>query len=111
MSAGPARVLEALRRAGARPLPGAELSKLHRVSRSQIWKDVETLRARGYRIDAAPGDGYRLREVPDRLYAEELRAGLDTRWLGCEILYFDETDSTNRVAAERAREGAPTAAS
>jgi len=107
VSAGPARVLAALRRAGDRPLTGVDLSRAHGVSRTQVWKDVETLRARGYRIEAEAGGGYRLLAAPDRLYPEEIEAGLATRWLGRELHYFDETDSTNRVAAELARDGAP----
>jgi len=107
VSAGPARVLAALRRAGDRPLTGVDLSRAHGVSRTQVWKDVETLRARGYRIEASAGDGYRLLGAPDRLYPDEIEAGLETRWLGRSLHYLDETDSTNRVAAELAREGAP----
>ena len=107
MSAGPARVLAALRRNGDRPLTGVDLSRAHGVSRNQVWKDVETLRARGYRIEAGAGGGYRLLEAPDRLYPEELEAGLTTRWLGRTLHYFDEVDSTNRVACELARSGAP----
>ncbi|HEY5657107.1 MAG TPA: biotin--[acetyl-CoA-carboxylase] ligase, partial [Myxococcota bacterium] len=76
------------------------------VSRAQVWKDVEALRARGYTIAASPGGGYRLVETPDRLYPEELHAGLDTRWLARDIRYFDEIDSTNRVALDLARGGA-----
>ena len=107
MSAGPARVLDALRRAGGRPRSGEALSREHGISRAQVWKDVETLRARGYRIEAEPGGGYHLVSTPDRLYPEELQHGLATRWLARELRYLDETDSTNRVALDWAREGAP----
>jgi BirA family transcriptional regulator, biotin operon repressor / biotin---[acetyl-CoA-carboxylase] ligase len=106
VSAGPVRVLDALRRAGDRPCSGEALSQEHGISRAQIWKDVETLRARGYRIDAEPGGGYRLRGAPDRLFPEEVQHGLATRWLARSIHYHDETDSTNRVALDLAREGA-----
>ncbi len=106
MTAGPARVLDALRRAGGRTCSGESLSAQQDVSRAQIWKHVETLRARGYGIEALAGDGYRLCEVPDRLYPEEIQAGLETRWLGRKIHYFESTDSTNRVALELARNGA-----
>jgi len=106
VTTGPARVLEALRRANGRSCSGEELSERHGVSRSQVWKDVESLRARGYRIEAAPGGGYRLQGIPDRLYPQELLTGLSTRWLGRDIRYCESTDSTNRVALELAREGA-----
>jgi BirA family biotin operon repressor/biotin-[acetyl-CoA-carboxylase] ligase len=77
------------------------------VSRAQIWKHVEALRSQGYAIDAEPGGGYRLTGVPDRLYPQEIGAGLETRWLARDIRYFDRVDSTNRVALELARAGAP----
>ncbi|HXV36530.1 MAG TPA: biotin--[acetyl-CoA-carboxylase] ligase [Myxococcota bacterium] len=106
MSHGPARILDALRRAGGGTCSGELLSSEYGVSRAQIWKHVEALRAKGYKIDGDPGGGYRLCEIPDRLYPEEIRAGLETRWLACDIRYFESVDSTNRVALELARSGA-----
>ena len=81
-------------------------SERYGVSRAQVWKHVESLRALGYKIEATPGDGYQLVESPDRLYPEEILAGLETRWLGQDIRYLETTDSTNRVAQELARAGA-----
>jgi len=103
---GAARVLEALRRAGDRSCSGAALSAEQGVSRAQVWKHVEALRALGYKIEAAPGDGYRLVETPDRLYPEELQAGLETAWLARDLRWFETVDSTNRVAQDLARAGA-----
>lgn len=107
MNEGSARVLAALRRAEGRTCSGVALSEELGVSRAQIWKRVENLRARGYTVDAEAGGGYRLGAVPDRLYPEEVGNGLRTSWLAQEIHYFDETDSTNRVALDLARQGAP----
>jgi len=107
VSTGPAGVLAALRRADGRPCSGEVLSESQGVSRAQIWKDVQTLRGRGYTIEACRGEGYRLVAVPDRLYPEEIACGLRTRWLARRIHHFDETDSTNRVALDLARDGAP----
>lgn len=76
------------------------------MSRTQVWKHVETLRGLGYAIEGARGGGYKLTDAPDRLYAEELLPGLRTRWLARHLHHFEETDSTNRVALELAREGA-----
>ena len=76
------------------------------VSRAQIWKHVERLRGRGYTIEGERGGGYLLTSRPDRLYPEELQAGLGNLWLAKDIHYFDSTDSTNRVAFDLAREGA-----
>jgi BirA family biotin operon repressor/biotin-[acetyl-CoA-carboxylase] ligase len=104
---GTARVLAALRGAGADAISGATLSESLGVSRAQIWKHVEALRARGYEVEGEPGGGYRFVTAPDRLYAEELEARLGTRWLARRFVWLEDTDSTNRVAAELARDGAP----
>jgi BirA family biotin operon repressor/biotin-[acetyl-CoA-carboxylase] ligase len=101
------RVLEALRRTEGEPCSGAGLSQRLQVSRSQIWKHVETLRAKGYGIEGSAGGGYRLISVPDRLYPEEILAGLETRWMARDIRYFESIDSTNRLGFDLAREGAP----
>ena len=106
MRGGPARVLDELRRAGGRSCSGASLSQQLGVSRAQVWKDVEALRGLGYGIEGAAGDGYRLAETPDRLYPEEIHAGLGTRWLARDLRWFESLDSTNRLAVELARDGA-----
>jgi len=107
VSDGAARILEALRRAGPRASSGESLSESLGVSRAQVWKYVEALRARGYQIEGEPGGGYRLTGIPDRLFPEEIHACLATHWLAREIRHLDSTDSTNRVALEWARGGAP----
>lgn len=106
MNPAAARVLGALREAGTDAVSGAALSDGLGVSRAQVWKHVEALRAAGYAIDGEPGGGYRLAAAPDRLYAEEVQPLLHTRWLARNYVWLDTTDSTNRVAADLAREGA-----
>ena len=105
MNRGPARVLDALRRAGGGSRSGEALSAEYGVSRAQVWKHIEELRRRGYTVEAAAGEGYRLTATPDRLYPEELLAGLETRWLARQIQYHEEIDSTNVAALELARAG------
>lgn len=104
---GAARVLAALRAHPQGVLSGEALSEQLGVSRAQIWKHVGGLRKRGYVIEGEPGGGYRLCGRPDRLYAEEVQYGLQTRWLGQQLVHLDETDSTNRLAFDLGREGAP----
>jgi len=107
VSGGAERVLDALRRTEEEPCSGEGLSERLQVSRSQIWKHVESLRGKGYGITGAPGGGYRLISVPDRLYPEEILEGLETRWMARDIRHFETIDSTNRVGFDLAREGAP----
>lgn len=107
MNDGARQVLAALRGAGGSARSGEVLSAELGVSRAQIWKHVSLLRRRGYEIEGEPGGGYRLATLPDRLYPEELAENRRGRWLGAEIEHHEEIDSTNRIAMERGRVGAP----
>jgi BirA family biotin operon repressor/biotin-[acetyl-CoA-carboxylase] ligase len=100
-----AAILDVLRRANGGRCSGEELSSKLGVSRAAVWKQIEGLRRRGYRVEGS-ASGYQLLGIPDRLYVEEVQQGLRTAWLGREIQYFDQTDSTNRVASELAIGGA-----
>ena len=83
---------------------GAELSRQLGMTRAGVWGHIEQLRALGYDIEASPHRGYRLLSSPDSLHADDLysRLGL-TRVIGREIHVFQETTSTNDVAARLAR--------
>lgn len=100
------QILAALIQSDSLPCSGETLSSQLGVSRAQIWKHINQLRKRGYQIEGEAGGGYRLTGLPDRLYPEEVKRNLPTRWLAQTILYLDETDSTNQDAARLAREGA-----
>lgn len=76
------------------------------LSRTAVWKHVEALRTKGYRIDAVPARGYRLVKVPDRLSSLELGPLLGTRELGRTVHYFEALESTNVTAFKLAAEGA-----
>jgi BirA family biotin operon repressor/biotin-[acetyl-CoA-carboxylase] ligase len=106
-STGPVEILTALREHPNSAVSGEALSTRLGVSRAQIWKHVGALRKRGYEIDGEPGGGYRLRGIPDRLYPSEIQLGLDTHWLAQRIEHLEETESTNPVAFDLGREGAP----
>jgi len=103
---GARQVLEQLRRARPEACSGETLSRELGVTRAAVWKNVENLRRRGYRIEGAPTTGYELTGLPDRLYPEEVDTRETCRWLGREVHYLEEVDSTNRVAFELARDGA-----
>lgn len=76
------------------------------LSRTAVWKCVESLRDKGYRIDAVPARGYRLVEIPDRITPLELTPLLGTHDLGRTIHYLDSVPSTNATAHRLAQEGA-----
>jgi BirA family biotin operon repressor/biotin-[acetyl-CoA-carboxylase] ligase len=101
-----AKILAALR-AGPWGVSGAELSRQLGMSRAGVWAHIEALRALGYDIEASPHLGYRLLAAPDALHADDLSARLGkTRVVGREIHVFQQTTSTNDVAARLAQGGA-----
>jgi len=102
-----ADLLSLLREAGAAWVSGEEVSQRLGVSRTAIWKQIEALRAAGYEIEAQPRHGYRLVATPDAVTAAEISAGLATRRLGRVIEYRESTGSTNDLAKQLARSGAP----
>jgi BirA family biotin operon repressor/biotin-[acetyl-CoA-carboxylase] ligase len=85
---------------------GEELSRTLGVSRTAVWKQIKLLRDLGYVIEAIPSRGYRLTASPDSLIPAEIQAELGTRLIGREVVYFEETDSTNIRAHELAEAGA-----
>jgi BirA family biotin operon repressor/biotin-[acetyl-CoA-carboxylase] ligase len=101
-----ARILSALRAAPC-GVSGSELSRQLGMTRAGVWTHIQELRALGYDIEASPHLGYRLLGAPDALHADDLMARLGkTRVVGREIHVFQETTSTNDVAALLARGGA-----
>jgi BirA family transcriptional regulator, biotin operon repressor / biotin---[acetyl-CoA-carboxylase] ligase len=101
-------VLSFLIEGGDGYVSGAALSDKLGLSRTAVWKHVETLRSFGYAIEAQSSKGYRLLRVPDRLSALELGPLLSTRELGQHVIHFESVPSTNQAAFEAAQAGAPT---
>jgi BirA family biotin operon repressor/biotin-[acetyl-CoA-carboxylase] ligase len=99
-------VLAFLAEAGDEFVSGEAISDKLGLSRAAVWKHVESLRGHGYRIDAVPAKGYRLREIPDRLTELELRPLISTHDLGRVLHCLEEVGSTNDAAKELAEEGA-----
>ena len=85
---------------------GEAISDKLGLSRAAIWKHVESLRQKGYRIEAVPARGYRLVEMPDRLTPLEIAPHLNTRDIGRVIHYRESVTSTNDLAFRLASEGA-----
>lgn len=99
-------VLAFLAEAGDELVSGEAISDKLGLTRAAVWKHVEALRAKGYRIEAIPARGYRLAEVPDRLTPLELRPLLNTHDLGQVLHWYEELGSTSDRAKELADAGA-----
>ena len=85
---------------------GTAIAQRMGMSRAAVWKRIERLRARGYGIEASAGRGYRLVRTSDRLLPEEIARHYHPNTLRGPLLHRDTIDSTNRLAAELARDGA-----
>ena len=99
-----ARLLRELRATAVHLLPGDFADALG-VPREQITAALAHLRGAGFDIEEKPGLGCRLLTSPDRLIADDLLARIGACDLAREILTFEETASTNDIAARLGREG------
>ncbi len=77
------------------------------VSRTAVWKAINQLKADGYEIEAVRNRGYRLLESGDVYSKVELESELHTAWLGHNLIFLDEVDSTNSHVRRLAEQGAP----
>jgi len=99
------KVLSLLQGSGGEFVSGAQISRSLQISRSAVWKQINTLRELGYRISAEPSKGYRLESSPDSLLSPQIRQGLKSGVIGRRIVSLQEAGSTNTVAFRLAEEG------
>ena len=100
-----AKIIDILRRNNEH-VSGEEISRSLEISRAAIWKNIESLRNKGYGIEAIPGVGYKLTSFPDKLIPEEVQFGLRTRIIGRKIHHYETLGSTMEVAFELGLKGA-----
>ena len=88
-------------------ISGALLAKRLNVSRTAIWKAIETLKSEGAVIGSVTNRGYRLLNEPDLFcepYMQSLLTGTRISW---QVQWRSEVSSTNDIAKELASQGAP----
>ena len=104
-------LLRAWRTARGQILPAAALAQAAGgLAPTELATRVAGLRAAGYTVEGPlqPGDRYCLVLPPGRLIADDLRAARpEDATVGREILVFEETDSTNDLAARAGQDGVP----
>jgi BirA family biotin operon repressor/biotin-[acetyl-CoA-carboxylase] ligase len=77
------------------------------VSRSEVWRLIQQLRALGVEVAGHPATGYRLRSVPDLLLPEILDPLLQGTLFGGHLHHYYKIGSTNTAAMEAAAREAP----
>lgn len=87
---------------------GEELSRRFNISRTAIWKYINSLKSEGYVLEASSRVGYRL--IDSSIYNGcEIESRLETDIIGKKVVYFEKIDSTNnyakKIAMENGQEG------
>jgi len=101
------KLLEAFSNANGEFISGQKISETIGVSRTAVWKHMEELRKEGYELEAVRRLGYRITKKPDKISANEIRLGLQTKVIGRTIHFEDQVTSTQKIAQGLASEGTP----
>ncbi|MDC3415354.1 biotin--[acetyl-CoA-carboxylase] ligase [Aquibacillus salsiterrae] len=86
-------------------ISGQQLSNQLNISRTAVWKHMRELEKDGYVIEAAPRKGYRIVESPKKVSSNTIHWGLQTKWLGKEVVHKHRVPSTQTVAHQQALNG------
>ncbi|MBU5669854.1 biotin--[acetyl-CoA-carboxylase] ligase [Peptoniphilus sp. MSJ-1] len=77
---------------------GQDIADKLEVSRTAVWKAINSLRERGFQIDSQTKSGYKLLMKDDKLSSQGIRKGLRDEIKDVDIIVYDEIDSTNTEA-------------
>lgn len=100
-------ILQRFLNAQGEPISGQQLAEVFGVSRTAIWKHMQNLQQEGYEFETIKKRGYRLVSVPDKVDVGRIKQLLHTEHYGQTIHYYDCVDSTQLIAHELVRQGAP----
>ncbi len=88
-------------------ISGAKIAKEIGVTRQQVWRWIEKLRALGVKLQGHPRTGYHIERMPDILVPQLLSHRLYGTPFARRIYHFFKVDSTNTVAMHLGEEGEP----
>ncbi len=75
------------------------------VSRSAIWKHMKELEKDGYEIIGVPKKGYQITRFPSKVSENTIQWGLNTKWLGKNLVHKESIESTQILGHQLAIEG------
>jgi BirA family transcriptional regulator, biotin operon repressor / biotin---[acetyl-CoA-carboxylase] ligase len=88
-------------------ISGAKIAKEIGVTRQQVWRWIEKLRAVGVKVKGHARSGYHIERMPDILAPQMLSHRLYGTPFARRIYHFFKTDSTNSVAMRLGEAGEP----
>ncbi len=78
---------------------GEDISREFSISRTAVWKHINSAKNNGIEIEAVSGKGYRVIKIPeDKIIPELVLSKLDNP--AFDIIYLPELNSTNTYAKE-----------
>jgi len=107
------KILKQLKKAENQYVSGEELSDILGISRTAIWKRMESIKEEGFNIEAVTKKGYRLikeeggygKKAPYGKLA--VQSEVTSPVFGQNLIFFKEIDSTNKALKKLAAENAP----
>ncbi len=84
----------------------SELLKRLEISEEKLKNNLEILKEAGYKIIHDKDKGYKLTETPDIIEPFEVSRGLNSKYIGHNIHFYEEVKSTNDTAREFAENDA-----
>ncbi|MDD4046920.1 MAG: biotin--[acetyl-CoA-carboxylase] ligase [Sedimentibacter sp.] len=91
-------ILHILESNKGKTVSGQELADMLEVSRTAVWKAINSLKVEGYSIESTPNKGYSLAESSDVLSAEGIRLYLNEEFKSIPITVHKTIGSTNTEA-------------
>ncbi len=74
---------------------GQSLAQTLGVTRQAVWKEINALKSKGFKIESVPNRGYRLSSMPGYLVAEAIKREMRTAIIGSELIVLKSVGSTN----------------
>jgi BirA family biotin operon repressor/biotin-[acetyl-CoA-carboxylase] ligase len=88
-------------------LSGQNIANKLNISRQAFWKHIKNLTDCGYKIEAVPHQGYKLKDSPDKPYPWEIRYKLGTKFIGHNVYFKQTITSTQDFIWKLGQSGAP----
>lgn len=100
------KILKLLQENSENYLSGEVISEKFNVTRTAVWKQINSLRKEGYEIESVTNRGYRLVKDTNQITAAGILSQLNTKIIGKNVICLEEVDSTNNYAKSVAAKGA-----
>ena len=101
------KLIEAFSDVNGTFISGQQIADYIGCSRTAVWKHIEELRTEGFVVEAVRNKGYRIIFTPEKVTANEIQLGLQTKTLGKMIHYEESVETTQKIARTLANDGVP----